>query len=374
MSKDDDTADQHLRVIEEKVSSEEVLRLGKDEEPARSVARLPVAPAPEMPTRLAGADPDLERRSHEPDIDAILDEADTVVDPEEDWKTATRKPVPYGWFVLIVLFLAVAVVVSVAILSKPEERVTEISKKAATDRLEEEEAETAEAVRLVESAERLLAAYLRADTVEALLPLVRDRERVEPLIRNWYRDRGLVSREFASLRNFSPYVIDGRTFWRASSEVSSGSTSIPIVQLLLEEYPNGELKVDWETSVCYQPMDWDEYVLDRPEGDLMAFRVYLNPDIAGLYSHEYADESNWRGFNLTALDSDEYLVGYVERGSALEGELLDLWFENRRNPVALQLELLRPEGSLSPRGVRIETLLSKHWLVSGGSPTDRLNP
>ncbi len=89
-----------LRVIEEETHSEEVLRLGGEK--VEKVARIVVAPPVELPMRLPTEEPDADRRSHEPDIDVIIDDAKDSEDLEDGWREGKGKaPVPYGWFVLI---------------------------------------------------------------------------------------------------------------------------------------------------------------------------------------------------------------------------------------------------------------------------------
>jgi hypothetical protein len=82
-----------------------------------------------------------------------------------------------------------------------------------------------------------------------------------------------------------------------------------------------------------------------------------------LYSHEFADESKWVVYWLTARDSEEYLFGYAPRGSELAERLEKLIKDNRGYPVALHVRLGLPEGTTSPRGVVIKEVLSERWAL-----------
>ena len=95
----------------------------------------------------------------------------------------------------------------------------------------------------------------------------------------------------------------------------------------------------------------------------LQFRIHAEPDLAGLYSHEFSDESKWRAYRMEALRSEEFAVGYVERDGAFDRELLQLWHDNRRRKVAMVLELERPVGIEAPRAFVIRDLVSEHWMV-----------
>lgn len=357
-----------LRVVEEPESpSEEVLRLkqegGGEPVKAEPVAKLALPPAPEAPTRLGTGEVPEERRSHEPGIDAIIDGRDDSPDPEEQWHP-DRQPVPYGWFVLIAIAVALAVVAATLGGRKDQPSAAEITREAVAERVAGDEVEIREARTLVETVERTITAYLEAEGVEALLPLVRHPERVRPLLEEWYAKHDFEPRKFRKMLVFEPINLGNHSFWRTMVAVATpGGGEEELEPILVEQLGDGSVRVDWETSVCYQPMAWDDYVRKRPEGLPLDFRVICQPDRAGLYSHEFRDEKIWRGIELTARDSEGYAIGYLRRGSELEARLYRLFVENRGRPLALVLRLSRPAGTRSPRGVFIEEIVSPHWLI-----------
>lgn len=346
---------------------EEVLRLRRDpsEAPAKAepVARLPTPPAPEIPTRLDAGKPAEERRSHQPDIDVIIDGHEESADPEKEW-SGKRQPVPYGWFVLIAILVGLAVAGSIMV-GRPEAPTeAELAQETAVGRAETAEVETRDARALVEAVEQRITAYLAAGDIEALLPHVRHAERVAPLMERWYARHDFKPVRFEQLVVFEPVNIGTRSFWRALVSVTGpDGAKEELAPIVLEQTGRRSALIDWETSVCYQPMDWDDYVTERPEGTSMDFRVVCAYDPAGLYSHEFQDEREWRCFRLTTRDGDEYAFGYVRRESELESRLYDLFQQNRGVPPSLLLRLSRPQGTLSPRGVIIEEIVSPHWVI-----------
>jgi len=354
-----DDKDAELRVVEEETFSEEILRLGEGK--AEEVARIEVAPPVESPMRLPTEESDADRRTHEPDIDVIIEDARESEDLEDDWQEAARRgPVPYGWFVLIFLGIIGALGWSAGWFG--DDNAAAVSEQARTGsvvRLEEEDQEIREATQLVEMVEAKVRQYAGAKSMEDLLPFIRQRERVEPLMRQWYENHAFEEKPFGRLILFQPLELDARNFFIVRYEVKG--TNEP-ADLLVEDQGDLGIFVDWETDVCYQPVPWGRYVDERPAGS-EDFRVRLVPDYGGLYSHEFQNEEKWRAMRLTVKGSDEFLIGYVERRSPLEESLLAMLEDNRYRPVSVVLKLRVPEDVQSLRGVVIEELVSKRWLV-----------
>lgn len=351
-----------LRVIEEDVPSEEVMRLDGAGKAPKEIARIALPQVPEAAERLESEGlEDIGRRTLEPDIDAILDGEEFEENLEQKWAAeAERKPVPYGWFVLILLVLA-GLVISMIVNSheSPGQEQVEQARQASVESEEDDAEEDLEALALVERIEGTMRDFLAADSIDKLLPLVRDPERVEPLMGKWYAKNSFAESEFVRLKVFQPLDLVGRSFWL----LTCGLKGEPDISALVEQWPDGSVRVDWETQVCYQPMPWDQYVAERPDKEAMNFRVHMKPDFDALYSHEFAEEERWMGFVLTAKGSDEYLIGYVERGSALGDQLLEAARAVRGRTMAFYLRLRVPEGAASPRGVLIEGVVSDRWAL-----------
>ncbi|MFC7336506.1 hypothetical protein ACFQY0_04890 [Haloferula chungangensis] len=277
---------------------------------------------------------------------------------EAEWMPAEeKKPVPYGWFVVIILLIGGLAGMSAMLILRTESSDVKVAREAADERIEENEEEEAEAVALVESIEETLSHYLAAESLAELAPLVRDHERVKPLMVDWYSRHAMEPRKFEGLGVFQPLDLEGRLFWLVSCMIEGGDSET----ILVEQTEDGQVFVDWETQVCYQPMEWNDFVKKRPEGESIDFRVYAQWDWAGFYSHEFSDEEKWSVYRLWTLGSEEYLFGYAPKGSELDKELIHLIRTNRGRPVALHLGLRIPEGSTSPRGVLIEKVISGRW-------------
>lgn len=358
-----------LRVIEDSPSeSDEVVRLGDRGAKVEPVERLPGKREweGEAAERLESvARENFEGRSQEPGVEAILETQEVAEHVEQPWGIGDGRlaGVPYGWFVLIALAVAGGGIWSAVAMRRGEMQLKvhhgEIRELVAND-----EQEIEAATELVERVEQLVKDYLKADTMEELLPLVRDPERVRPMIEQEWEDRPKRSLGFLRMTLFEPATLGTRPFWVVRAEVEDGEAQ----SLLVEQSGDHGVKVDWETHVCRQPMPWDRYVTARPEGEALDFRVWAVAD--AYYSHEFSDGGRWRCFRLSAKGSEEHLFGYALAGSDAAEGLLALGRSSPGGKATVMLRLRRPTGTASPRGVVIERLVAPRWLVLEDLPAD----
>lgn len=362
-----------LRPVDENDPAEKsVIRLGGTDPvptllPAGRVHRERGPLPPEPNHRLEVPDKDeVELRTHEPSVESIIAPTESEEEiMERGWghEAARHLPIPWGWFALIGLAMAGAMLWGVNSLFEGEDQI-EVIRTQVADRFDVEEQEEREAAELIERIETAVRGMFAAGSPEQMARWIRQPERVLPLIRAYYGngppDHGTVAR-FLELQ---PITLARRAdFWAARVRMSTGAK----MDLLVEAPADGKALVDWETAVCHQPMPWDEYAKSRPEGRPLDFRVYVEPEV--LFSHEFADSSRWSPYKLTTLHGDEMLYGYAPVDGETDSTLHQLLRENRGRPVSLILRLVIPEGLESPRGVVIEKILSRHWVYVDPPPT-----
>lgn len=356
---------------EEPAAEQPVVRLRHGDEPATprpgrkiSVPAPPAEPSHRLPVPEKST---VERRSHEPSVEAILGQ--TEADPEaleRAWGggAARRNPIPWGWFVLIGLVLLGAVFWGLATMREGDEQIRVIRHETAEHFIEEEEKDR-EAEETVNRLETSIRSMFSARNPEEMAAWVRHPDRVLPLLREFYGNGPPNHGKVAAVGALQPVTLDRRAdFWTARVILSSGRKQ----DMLIEVPEDGTPRIDWETMVCHQPMPWDEFARQRPRDRSFAFRVYAEPDT--LYSHEFANSSQWRCYRLTARGSEETLYGYVRTGGAQEEEIERMISEKGGQPVSVILRLLVPQGLTSPRGVVIEKILSRHWVYIDPPDTD----
>ena len=203
-----------------------------------------------------------------------------------------------------------------------------------------------------------LRGYTSAATIEEKLPFVRQPERVEPLMRKYYQTHALVPEEGAELLSQFPLPLESSSFVVLTASFTDGPNRI----FLAEATTDLKIAIDWESDVCYQPVEIADYIAEKPT-DPVDLRVFAQPD--NFYVFEFSDSEKYQCLKLTFRDNDEFLFGYVERNTPVN-ERLKSHFQKVRQagstqaePLFLKVRFL--EDSKAERGVLIEEFISARW-------------
>lgn len=209
----------------------------------------------------------------------------------------------------------------------------------------------------MEETGELVSAFFRAKSMEEVLPMIRHPEALRPIMEKWYADnphphhpdiefgdRAGVKGDPENPRFFTHYVRFENDF---------RDRLIPV-----EVTDEGD-KIDWETAVGYQSIDWDEYMEKRPP-EPVNFRVIVEQDERNeYYNYEFQDDTEWACYQLRHPDLESPLFGYVKRYSALDRELLQAL---RRGPEYFILNLRYSENAQSGDVVHIDEIVQKWWV------------
>lgn len=123
----------------------------------------------------------------------------------------------------------------------------------------------------VKSATTAARRFLAATDVNAMLPLIRDRERVEAALRAWYREQPPYTLPIREVQLHGAACVERSVFIRLLAE----TTDRRQVVVTLEETPSGWL-VDWESFVAWGEVLWEDLSKGRNPGNQPALvRGYL---------------------------------------------------------------------------------------------------
>ncbi len=347
---------------------EEVIRLEREPGMSSKPLRLEVNSKTEAPNiRLIVPNQEhFEPRSHQPGIESLMDLEVANDLTEKNWGDSSESGnnIPWGWFVLIILGMGAALVWSLTRVTQGEAQIKQIHAEA-DEVVEENAREEGEASDFVGKIETCTRNFFHASTIADLLPYVRHPDRVRPLMEHYYREHPLVSTPVHRVKHLQPLTIENRgEFWAQGIELENRESR----NMLIEFRGDRDVRIDWETLVCYQPMAWDAFALERPTGQSLDFRVYMQED--SFYSHEFSDSDRWVSVKLTAMSSDETLFGYFPRGDAMEADFRRALTETSDQAAAVILRLSVPEGLQSRRGVVIEKILSPRWIYLDSPESD----
>ncbi len=212
----------------------------------------------------------------------------------------------------------------------------------------------------------LVEGYLAATTVEEKLKYVRQPERVEPLMRDWYeaKKHPMVAKEMDSRMTLVPKTLFTKSFWKA--EMNHGGMFKK--QLWIQSYEDGTFGIDWETDVVYNPMHWDEFLSKKPQ-ESMSFRVYVGWN--DLYLYQHRDEEKFQSFKLESRDSDQIASAYMDRNDKGVKTMMFFIRRSAKDPKNLNTAVTLPflvtlKYDESPEGKKnlvIEKLDSPSWII-----------
>lgn len=230
--------------------------------------------------------------------------------------------------------------------------------------LSDEQQGILESKKLVKELRGVIEGYLQAPTIDEKLQHVRHKERVEPLMRDWYQKHELEPSELDPQMTLVPKILFGKSFWKAEM----ASPGIYKKQLWIQQYDDGSFGVDWETDVIYNPMAWDEFWAAKPT-EAKTFRVYVGWN--DLYLYQHRDEEEFQSFKLESRESDQIYTAYMARSDYGCQQMLYYILKNARVPNDISTSVTLPflvslKFDESPEGKKnlvVEKLLSPSWLV-----------
>ncbi len=302
---------------------------------------------------------DYESRTHQPGIEVLIEQELPNPDAfESDWGSSStlQRQIPWGWFVLIGLLLSGAALWSLSQVQESESHAKKMQTEAAT-MLDTETKENQEASELLDRIESQIRRFFKSSLVAERARIVRQPERVTPLMEAYYTREPAVAQPLIHIRRLAPLTLGTNTnFWIAMVELDHSTTQ----NLVIDVTTSGEPLIDWETLVCYQPMEWDHFVRERPTNTSFDFRVYVEAD--NFYSHEFADSKKWSSFRLTALGGEDPAFGYAKVDGPIAREIFEQLNKNQGGQCSLILRISIPQGLQSRSGVVIEKLVNSSWL------------
>lgn len=340
-----------LKIVDHREDDEEVTRLGQ-------------SPGKPSPPRKKAA---LRRSQEATALVRDLTEQEAVKAPEESpleeelEANAPAPPIhiPPVFFALaagaFLLLLALGVFLA---MGGRDGKKNDRSLERSRENLQQAEQDQEEARALLEEIKSTLEKYTSAKTVAEKSSLVRQPERVRPLMEDYYNSRRLIPEIGARLIGQYALPIKNRSFVVLTVEFDDESQRI-----LLAEVDNDlNVTIDWESDVCYQPVDLEEYIQNKPT-EPVTLRVFAKPD--NFYVFEFSDSDKYQCLRLTFRDEDALLFGYVQRSSAVSERMASYFKKSlreggvRAEPVMLKVRFL--ENSKADQGVLIEEFIAPRW-------------
>jgi hypothetical protein len=207
-------------------------------------------------------------------------------------------------------------------------------------------------VDFLSDAEQMAEKFLNAESVDEILPLIRNAKALERRVRKHY-EGGRIEPLGISKFNSSGVPMYKDEFGAVQVETKDFERKV----LAFVEGKEG-LKIDWESWVGLADMPWEEIMEKRPKEALMV-RVSLR--ISDYYNFEFADDKEWMSYRLLSPGGDHLLYGYVARGSLLDQQVKP---KDKKTTETKILKIRFPEGGSSKNLVIIEEMVTDGWVFS----------
>lgn len=207
--------------------------------------------------------------------------------------------------------------------------------------------------------ESTLRGFFESSTLEARLSYVRDVQRVRPLMERFHSTTPLPARAWKGLGWVLPVEEPGFRLGYAEATFAEGEP----VSLIIEEMADGTFRVDWESSVRYGELGWNEFIQTRPTAPKL-FRV-----IASRPRHAPVGEAP-QGSEVLEIrhpDDDHVVYAYFDRLDPKFQSLLQQLQTGNWKDVPLTLRLCYTAPAEGGRGVRIADVEGKGWLILQGT-------
>lgn len=194
--------------------------------------------------------------------------------------------------------------------------------------------------------------FCASSSPEAFLPLLRDPERVGPLLKRFYNSENpwiplpLARRpdltELEVHRNFVVFALPLNDF---------GTRPIA-----LEKTPAG-FRIDWESFVGYSDLSWSELRRTRPRHPVL-LRAVIKP--SDYFNLDFQSAGSHRCYQISDLNSDHVLYGYITIGSDAELQIRKILLNTDRVNAVLRVRY--PQNSTNDRQLEITEVLEKGWI------------
>lgn len=193
--------------------------------------------------------------------------------------------------------------------------------------------------------------YLNAASIEERLECVMDPERVKPLMEKHYKH--------TDLSGGVGYL------WVAKPRKHGHRVRVAALRSLQHAYTytlllfGGKYKIDWEASVVYNPMSFQEMIAKTPTF-AQKFRVYAR--LGNYYNYEFGGAQRTHYcIELRESRTDECLWGYITKNSEDGRRLYEALEEGGWQPITIGMGYL--PGGKSNEHVVITNFIQKYFNV-----------
>lgn len=278
-----------------------------------------------------------------------------------EWGRASRFSI--RWIAAISVTVAGVVISALVMLPKINQanaaRPNEMELVIETDDNVEEIAAIQDMLARQPEATQMFREFATASLVDDVLPLLRDRQNVEPLVRgkDW---APIAPADWTPSAGLNWFVFDekGQAFGILEGSLPDFSNFSAYLAL-----KDGQLHLDWKATTGYSTAGFDE--MARGTGNTAEIRALASP--SGFYTDVFP-EQEYQSFQLFSPDGEQAVWAYTQRGSRVDADLGRVLskgaiLEEAQGKKKVTLKLARSPGGGLPNQWLVEEMLHKDWIT-----------
>ena len=194
--------------------------------------------------------------------------------------------------------------------------------------------------------------FCAAASPAALLPLIRDPDRVGPALLRFYPPEN----PWAPLSLGAPPDLSALEVHRNFVLLDLPLADFSSRPIALEKTPAG-FRVDWESFTGYSELSWPELRRTRPRSPVV-LRAVLRP--TDYFNLDFPSSTTHQSFKVSDLHSDHVLYGYAPLDSPVHLQLKKVLLN--APSVHAVLRVRYPQNSTNDRQLEITEVLEKGWI------------
>jgi hypothetical protein len=197
--------------------------------------------------------------------------------------------------------------------------------------------------------------FFTANSIAEKALCSRDAERVLPLMEVYYKRHQLIVGVWQKLG----WVLNMDEPGQRLAYAQSLFEDVDPVCLIIEETASGEIHIDWESSVRYSELDWQEFISTRPDQPTL-FRVIASKPVNSPESFFSAGDEV---IELKHPAEQGTVYAYFNRADPQFKTLVEQLQLGNWTNVPLTLRLCYPGPTSNAKTVRIAGVEGKGWLI-----------
>ena len=197
--------------------------------------------------------------------------------------------------------------------------------------------------------------FFTANSISEKAHCSRDAERVLPLMEVYYKKHQLIVGVWQKLG----WVLNMDEPGHRLAYAQSLFEDVDPICLIIEETNNGDIQIDWESSVRYSELDWQEFISTRPDHPTL-FRVIASKPA---HSTESSPSTGDEVIELKHPAEQGTVYAYFNRADPQFKTLVEQLQLGNWTNVPLTLRLCYPGPTSNTKTVRIAGVEGKGWLI-----------